>query len=246
MKIHCLQHVEYEGPACIHDWAATRGYRCSTTRLDLKEDFPLFDDFDLLVVLGGPMSVYRGDRWPWMIQERRMIRQAIDGGKVVLGICLGAQLIAAELGGSVATNGEKEIGWFDVELTTEAEQSLLGGLLPDKLTVFHWHGDRYEPPPGAVRLAHSEACNDQAFQYGDRVLGLQFHLEATPAWVDTLAQRDQEQLVDAAYIQTRQQMLSPVENFARANEFMKQILDRLVDVAIGTTHDRGQENRSWI
>ena len=116
-------------------------------------------------------------------------------------------------------------------------------------TTYHPYSkasDRYEPPPGAVRLAYSEACNEQAFQYGDRVLGLQFHLEATPAWVDTLARRDQDQLLDAAYIQTRQQMLSPVENFARANEFMNQILDRLVDAAIGTTHDRGQGNRSWI
>lgn len=246
MKIHCLQHVEYEGPACIPDWAAARGYRFSTMRLDLQEDFPVLDDFDLLVVLGGPMSVYRADRWPWMRQERRLIRQAINGGKVVLGICLGAQLIAAEMGGSVEASGEKEIGWFDVELTNEAGQSLLGGLLPDKLTAFHWHGDRYQLPPGAVGLAYSEACDEQAFQYGDRVLGLQFHLEATPAWVDTLARRDQDQLVTAPYIQTRQQMLSPVENFARANEFMNRILDRLVDVAIGTTHDRGREYRSWI
>lgn len=245
MKIHCLQHVEYEGPACIPEWAASHGYHCSTTRLDLKEDLPVPDDFDLLIILGGPMSVYLEDRWPWMLQERRMIRQAIDSGKVVLGICLGAQLIAAELGGSVEANGEKEIGWFDIELTTEAEQSLLGGLLPNKLTAFHWHGDRYDPPSGAVRLAYSDACNEQAFQYGDRVLGLQFHLEATPGWVDTLARRDEDQLVDAAYIQTRQQMLSPVEKFARANELMKKILDRLVDVAIGTTHDRGQENRLW-
>lgn len=246
MKIRCLQHVEYEGPACIPDWAAARGYRCSTTRLDLREDLPVLDDFDLLVVLGGPMSVYREDRWPWMRQERRLIRQAIDGGKVVLGICLGAQMIAAELGGFVEASGEQEIGWFDIVLTSEAGQSLLGGLLPGKPIVFHWHGDRYQRPPGAVRLAYSEACDEQAFQYGDRVLGLQFHLEATPAWVDRLARRDQDQLVAATYIQTRQEMLSPVENFARANEFMKRILDRLVDVAIGTTHDRGVESRSWI
>ena len=246
MKIHCLQHVEYEGPACIPDWAAARGYRYSTTRLDLKEDFPVLDDFDLLVVLGGPMSIYRADRWPWMRQERRLIRQAINGGKGVLGICLGAQLIAAELGGFVEANEEKEIGWFDIELTTAAGQSVLGGLLPDRLTAFHWHGDRYQLPPGAVSLAYSEACDEQAFQYGDHVLGLQFHLEATPAWVDTLARRDQDQLVAATYIQTRQQMLSPLENFARANEFMNQILDRLVDVAIGTTHDRSAESRSWF
>jgi GMP synthase (glutamine-hydrolysing) len=245
MKIHCLQHVAYEGPACIPEWAAANGHSWVTTRLDLKEDFPTLGEFDILVVLGGPMSVYREDRWPWMSEERRLIRRAIDGGKVVLGICLGAQLIAAELGGSVEANDETEIGWFDITLTAAADQSIIGGVLPEKLAAFHWHGDRYDPPPGAVRLAYSEACNEQAFQYGDRVLGLQFHLEATPGWVDTLARRDHEQLVEAPYIQSRQQMLLPVENFARANEFMQHILDCLVDVAIGTTHDPEQEYRAW-
>ena len=129
MKIHCLQHVAYEGPACIPEWAAANGYSCVTTRLDLKEAFPKLGEFDILIVLGGPMSVYREDRWPWMSGERRLIRRAIDGGKVVLGICLGAQLIAAELGGSVEANDETEIGWFDITLTADADHSIIGGVL---------------------------------------------------------------------------------------------------------------------
>jgi len=245
MKIHSLQHVDYEGPACIPAWAMARGYDFATTRLDLDERFPALEDFDLLVVLGGPMSVYRDDKWPWLNRERSMIKRAIDARKVVLGICLGAQLIAAELGGDVIANHTREIGWFDIEMTGNADQSLIADILPDRLRAFHWHGDRYIRPPGAVRLAFSNACEEQAFQYGDHVLGLQFHLEVTPGWVEMLATRDADQLVAGDSIQSREQMLSPVEDFARANDFMMQILDRLVDVAVGTTHEADPEYQSW-
>jgi GMP synthase (glutamine-hydrolysing) len=246
MKIHCLQHASYEGPACIPAWVQERGYLFSTTRLDLGEQFPMLDDFELLIVLGGPMSVYRENPWPWMAAEKQFIRKAIHAGKVVLGICLGAQLIAAELGGKVRPSGEKEIGWFDVTLTEAADQSLIRSILPQSFSAFHWHGDHYELPAGAVRLASSVACSEQGFQYGDRVLALQFHLEATPEWACGLADRDGKQLLAAPFIQTKQQMLSSTRNYSIANEWFRKILDRLVDKAIGEKQWSTEDKLKWM
>lgn len=245
MNIHCFQHVGYEGPACIPVWAAERGYDFTVTRTDLDSSLPALDDVDLLIVLGGPMSVYRTDRWPWIETEKAYVRDCIAAGKPVLGICLGAQLIAAAIGEIVEPNAQKEIGWFDVELRPAANKSLIAGILPRRFLVFQWHGDRYRLPAGAVSLASSEGCDEQAFQYRDNVVGLQFHLEATPEWVTSLADRDADQLVAGLYIQTREQMLQATLPFASNNAMICQILDRMADRAVGQiSDDRHRESVS--
>ena len=233
MKIHCFQHVGYEGPACIPVWAAERGYHFTVTRTDTDVTLPALDDVDLLVVLGGPMSVYRTSEWPWIDAEKAYVRDCIAAGKPVLGLCLGAQIIAAAMDAKVEPNPEKEIGWFDVQLQPAARESLLREILPSQFSAFHWHGDRYYCPAGAVSLASSEGCAEQAFQLGDKVVGLQFHLEATPEWVRSLADRDADQLVAGRFIQSRELMLQTSWPFAKNNQMICVLLDRLAALAIG-------------
>jgi GMP synthase-like glutamine amidotransferase len=184
MSIHYLQHVPFEGLGAIEDWCEIRGHSITVTRL-FSEPLPPRFDGDLLVVLGGPMNVYEEGRHPWLAAEKRFLRGAIADGARVLGICLGAQLLSAVLGGSVSPNPEKEIGWYPIELTAEAGTVPGFDRLPRRFTALHWHGDTFSIPEGAVRLAGSTACANQAFAWdGGRVLGLQFHLEET---VDSLA-----------------------------------------------------------
>ncbi len=186
MKIHYFQHVPFEGLGCIEQWATAGGHDLSVTRFHLDEAVPALDEIDWLIVMGGPMNIYEEAEYPWLAREKQFIGQAIQSGKVVLGICLGAQLIADVLGGRVTSNAHKEIGWFPIELTAEATASPLFDFLPPGLAAFHWHGDTFALPQGAVRIARSEACENQAFLHGKSVVGLQFHLEFTSRSLATI------------------------------------------------------------
>ena len=230
MHIHCLQHVPFEGPAAIAVWAANAGHSFSATPLYEQADLPRQDDFDWLVVMGGPMGVYDESAFPWLATEKVFLREAIAAGKTVIGVCLGAQLLADALGGRVYRGREKEIGWFSIELTETARASHLFGFLPSRFEVFHWHGDTFEIPQGAVRLARSEGCDNQAFLYEERVLGLQFHLESTPQSVGAIVANCADELVGGPYIQSAEQMLDGGSDyFQRNNQALFGILKRLSD-----------------
>lgn len=178
MRIHTFQHVPFEGLGMIAAWAAERGHTVQKTIFyESNHRMPALEDYDALIVMGGSMGVYDEAEYPWLVAEKWHIRTAIDAGKPVLGICLGAQLIAAALGAKVAPHTHKEIGWFPVAITDEAAGHPILSGLNSAMTVFHWHGDRFEIPEGALHLMCSEACDNQAFLYRNNVLGLQFHLE---------------------------------------------------------------------
>lgn len=228
MQIQCLKHVPFEGPAEIASWADARGHRIGVTPLYEGGAPPAPDAFDWLLVMGGPMGVADESEYPWLAAEKRFIRSSIDAGKTVIGICLGAQLIAEVLGARVYRNPEKEIGWMPVELTNAAAQSRCFGSLPASLEVFHWHGDTFELPSGAVQLARSGACEQQAFVLDERVLGLQFHLESTPGSVSDIVAACVDELVDAPHIQSAETMLArPAEDYAEVHAALWSILDRL-------------------
>jgi len=196
-RLHVIQHVPAEGPAEFGALAQAAGYLLSCTKVyegavashatkaDGDWPYPAPDAFDLLLVLGGPMSVY--DDPPWIQAELACIRQAIDAGKVVVGICFGAQAISAALGARVYSSGIQEIGWWPVEresLPTSGLASNLGALFPEQFTVFHWHGDTFDLPAGAVRLLSSASCRNQAYIWTGvdskaTVLALQCHLETS-------------------------------------------------------------------
>lgn len=178
MRIHWLQHADHEDPGTLLPWLQSRGLQARGSCLHAGEALPALEDFDTLIVMGGPMNIYEHDRHPWLVAEKQLIRRALDGGKRLLGICLGAQLIADQLGGPVSRNREPEMGWWPVRLTDTGLRSPLLADCPAEFTVFHWHGDTFALPPGAEWLAHSQACAQQAFSFDSgRILGLQFHPE---------------------------------------------------------------------
>ncbi len=186
MRIHWLQHVPFEDLGCIAPILIGQGHSLSATPWYVDTPaVPAPDAFDALIVMGGPMGVADEAQYPWLSGEKRLIRAALDAGKPVLGICLGAQLIAHVLGAPVTRNPEPEIGWFDVERTDAGRGHPLLAGIPERMRVFHWHGDTFDLPDGAVHLASTPVCAHQAFSLGPRVLALQFHLEATAGDLET-------------------------------------------------------------
>jgi GMP synthase-like glutamine amidotransferase len=196
---HCFQHVPFEGLGSIGPWLYTNGYTVTTTRFFAGEPLPRLDDVDLLIVMGGPMSVNDERDLSWLVDEKRFVREAVGAGKPVLGICLGAQLIASAMGARVYPNRVKEIGWLSVFGVPSDSPSVFR--FPPVADVFHWHGETFDLPPGAVRLARSEHCENQAFQLGRRTLGLQFHLETTRDSACALVEHCRSELVPSATVQ---------------------------------------------
>lgn len=227
-RIHYLQHVPFEGLGSIEAWLTDNGHSLSSTHLYEQAHLPDIATFDMLIVMGGPMGIYDYHDQPWLKQEKQFIRASIDAGKPVLGICLGAQLIADVLGGNVTRNPEKEIGWFPIEVTADGRGTAIGELLAGTDDVFHWHGDTFAIPPGAIHLARSAACEHQAFLYDERVLGLQFHLEITPAGAAALCSECAHELVPARYVQTANEILAPTGYFQHINQLMQAILAQLL------------------
>jgi len=220
MRIHYLQHVPFEDLASIKAWAKDRGHDLSQTLLFRDDPFPDTQDFDWLIIMGGPMNIYEHEKYPWLIREKEFIRRAIAEGKIVLGICLGAQLMADVLGGRVQRNKHREIGWHQVQLTPEAKASPVFQVLPENFMAFHWHGDTFENPPGAVRMAKSLACKNQAFQLG-KAVGLQFHLESSRDSIDHLLQNCAEELTEGQYVQRPKELLAHLDRFLEIQASMR-------------------------
>ena len=226
MRVHYLQHVPFEGLGSIGPWLEAAGHKVTSTRLYEGVRLPEPDDFDLLIILGGPMSVNDVERFPWLRAEKLFIRRVVELKKRVLGICLGAQLIAASLGKAVYPNRYREIGWFPVHSIAGEGPTLFH--FPSRLEVLHWHGETFDLPEGAQLLASSEACRNQAFQLSDRVIGLQFHLESTPEWLSSLIDHCADDLTPARYVQTKATLLSEdPQKFRTINDEMAKILSTL-------------------
>ena len=228
MRIQVFQQAAFEGPGAVADWARKRGYEFEVFHL-FEGHFPEKGGSpDCLVVLGGPMSTSDVSACPWLIPEKRLIQLATQSGTAMVGICLGAQLIAEVLGACVSKNERPEIGWFPVQRTTRRRDPLLGTALPEAFGAFHWHGDTFSIPDGARRIARSSACENQGFVYADRVLALQFHLEVTLASaMDLIAHSDTDDVAGGAYVQSPWAMVSDPRRFEKANELLFKVLDRM-------------------
>jgi GMP synthase-like glutamine amidotransferase len=189
MSVLIIKHVEIEGPGLMKDCLKEESIPHQVINLASGIKLPKLDDFSAIVILGGPMNVYEEDRYPFLREEDLFIKEAIQRGKVVLGICLGAQLIAKALGAKVTQAPVKEIGWYDVSLTRAGSQDPLFSRLPKTFPVFQWHEDTFELPSAGQLVATSNAIPHQAFRYGENAYGLQFHLEVTKEmiheWVRT-------------------------------------------------------------
>lgn len=230
MRIHYLQHVPFEGLAYIGKWAESNGHLVTGTALYQGNLPPDPAGFDCLVVMGGPMGVDDISQYAWLTLEKHFIEQTIHAGKQVLGICLGAQLIAQVLGARVFKNKEKEIGWYPVTATEAAGRSPMGRVFPGTFQALHWHGDTFDMPTGAVHLAQSQACRHQAFSYGDNTLGLQFHLESIRESIDLLIDNCGDELASGKYIQSEEMLRRQSERIGPSNGLMKAILERIADL----------------
>jgi GMP synthase-like glutamine amidotransferase len=226
MRVHCVQHVPFEGLGSMDGWLQARRYSITYSRMFAWDTLLEMDAFDLLIVMGGPMSVNDEQRFSWLGYEKRFIAQAINHDKYVLGICLGAQLIASALDATVRKNPQPEIGWFPVDTVPHQHGHLPGKDLPQSFDAFHWHGETFYLPAGETHLFRSAACQNQGFAYKTRVLGLQFHLETTPSSAQALIDHYRHDIVPSQYIQSEKEMLASSDRFDSANRKMAVILDQ--------------------
>jgi GMP synthase-like glutamine amidotransferase len=211
--------------AWLADHKAEKSYTCF-----FKDPvLPQLKGLDLIIIMGGPMSVNDESTLPWLRLEKQFIHEAVEQGISVLGICLGAQLIASALGARVYQNTQKEIGWFPIKATPGPISTFR---FPDTCTVFHWHGETFDLPSRAVRLAKSVACENQAFQIGQHVMGLQFHLETTPESARALLDNCWDELVPGPYIQTESELRKiPRSAYDEINKLMSRVLVYLTHIS---------------
>jgi GMP synthase-like glutamine amidotransferase len=212
--------------ANIEVWANEKGYPVRKTLLHEGEELPLLSSFEWLVIMGGPMGVHDEKQYPWLVQEKKFIRQSIATGKIVLGVCLGAQLIADAMGGKVTKNPHNEIGWHKVLMADEARHSPIFQALPHEFLAFQWHGDTFSIPTGARKLAYSEACQDQAFEIG-RAIGLQFHLESSKESIELLIENCGGDLTEGKYVQDAAKIRAGMDSLPNIKTILKQLLDRI-------------------
>lgn len=227
MRIHHLQHVPFEGLSSIETFFKGTDHQLSATKLYENHSLPSVDDIDWLIVMGGPMGVYDEDTYPWLAEEKLFIKAAINSGKIVLGICLGAQLIADVLGARVYQNKYQEIGWFNIRRSTGIDDTFLSAAIPEQAEVFHWHGDTFDIPEGALKIAESEACRNQGFIMNNRIVAFQFHLETTLESASALIENCSNELDGSQYVQTKNEMLSNAHRFTSINNLMFSVLETL-------------------
>lgn len=239
MKIHCLQHSSINTLGTIEEYARTKNHTLESTRFYNTEKAPTLDSFDLLIIMGGAIGIYDYAENPWLKAEKEFIKQTATAGKPILGICLGAQLLADILGAKVFENKHREMGWFPIKACSERAGKDVGSKsgpgpgshsgfltgLPDSFCAFHWHSRTFEIPEGAVRLFESEGCKNQAFLYGDRVLALQFHPEVNEERIRSLIERFEAEMGDGPYIRKKEIMFGQEEYLAESKKFLYSVLD---------------------
>ena len=225
MHMHSIHHVPFEGPAGIAQWAESRGVTRSETWQHRGDPLPDLDEIDFLVVTGGPMSVGDSTEYPWLVPELALIREAMRRETPVLGICLGAQLMAAAAGAQVLPMKGKEIGWYPVHMCPGATSLPWMRSLPSSFTALHWHGDQFDIPRGAVPLWSSRICPHQGFALGS-ALALQFHLEMDLEALATLtAHAGHELQTDDPGVQQHDELLGQAQRFDSNRALLFQLLD---------------------
>ncbi len=232
MKLHWFQHVPFEGLGSVAEWVVRNGHDLTCTRYYLGETAPGPESYDWLIVMGGPMNVDEHEAYPWLEGEKAAIRAALEAGKTVLGICLGAQLISRACGAEVKPSGTTELGWSPVTTTEAARQHPVLDLFPVSFPALHWHGDRFELPEGATLLGGSQACDHQGYALADRVVGLQFHLELRAGDLGELASQGifESEQGKGPFVDPAEKILAEsVEAAAVTGPLMNALLDRLAE-----------------
>jgi GMP synthase (glutamine-hydrolysing) len=223
LRVHYLMHVDFETPGIIEKWASDRGHILAGTLTSANKDIPDAADIDFLIVLGGPQSPLRMDDDPYLRDEINLISAMIRQNKPVIGFCLGSQLIAEALGARTRKSPCKEVGGFPVQLTEDGRKDPIFKDFPPEFDVIHWHYDMPGIPDGATLLARSPGCPHQAFRFGDRIYGFQFHMEPTRESIKPLLENGVDDLAPGEYTQTPEKILS--FDFETMNRRMIHVLD---------------------
>jgi GMP synthase-like glutamine amidotransferase len=229
MNVHYFQHVPYEGLGYIETWLEQNHHHISTTKFfETNFQLPEISDIDALIIMGGLMGVYDETQFPWLKQEKAFIKSCVQSGKKILGICLGAQLIADCLGAKVIPAKNKEIGWFPVFPTEECKQTAwFYELFKHHPVVFHWHGDQFKiPQNGSLNLLHSEANLNQAFYCNQHIIGLQFHLEVTQDTLKQMIDNGKDELIQSPFIQPEKAIIESDKSIKACNTLMSKILNK--------------------
>jgi GMP synthase-like glutamine amidotransferase len=233
MRVNVITHVPFEGPAAVGSWALSRGHELVEIA-GVTEEYPEPSAVDLVVVMGGPMDADDELASPWLAAEKRFIRAALADGASVIGVCLGAQILAEALGGSLKRNPEPEIGWYEVLLTEAGREQPLLAAWPDAFVTGHWHGDTFDLPSGVETCASSRACANQLFvAEGGRAVGIQFHLEwDEPGLSDLIAACDDELVVGGGFVDSAEALM---EGVAEHGETCRKLLHNLLDAVADNT-----------
>ena len=233
-KLLVCQHVAFEILGTLDPLLRGAGFRIRYVNFSREpEARPCLDGYHGVIVLGGPMNLDQIEDYPHLDTEIALIREAVDREIPTLGICLGAQLLATALGADVRHNPQKEIGWYDVSLTDEGRRDPLFSHFEETEKIFQWHGDTFEIPDGAVRLAGSPTCANQAFRYGENVYGFQFHLEVDEPLIErwlTVPIHVAELEALGGAIDPEQIRLETPANIARLEQLSDRTFGALIDV----------------
>ena len=231
MRVHFIEHVSWEKPAYAGQIVHKKQLDFQSTQLHKQQPLPKVDDFDMLVTMGGNMGSRDTERFPWIENEKALLRNTVDAGKPILGICLGAQLLAEVLGAEVHANPHKEIGWFPVEFDKNALPPMLESW-PEQATVLHWHQDTFTMPENAIPLGRSEACPHQGFMVDKRFVGLQFHMEFTPEHLTNMINASKDELLEGGpYVQTEEAIRKGLRHLYDNHQMLTSLMELLFETA---------------
>ena len=229
MRLEIIQHVSFESAGTISDWAIEKKHQVHTTRVYANEVLPDPQHFDALILMGGSMSVHDEMNFDWLKPEKELIRSAIHQNKKILGICLGAQLLAEALGGEVFSNPVKEIGFFPVQFKQDPWPFPVLTNEDKHIPCFHWHGESFSLPAGSGLLASSTACPQQSFISGYNFFGIQFHPEMTIGIVKALVSHESWELIPGEFIQDAESILANLGMLEKIKPFFWKTLDNFFD-----------------
>lgn len=229
MKIHILRHVPFIYYGHIKSWVEDWGAELVESRLFQGGALSKDVDSDLLIIMGGTMSIHDENEHPWLIEEKKLIEKYLESGHKILGICLGAQLLAHVMGAKVEKARHKEIGWYAVQKTAQAKNNSFLDLIPDEFHSFQWHGDGFEIPPGAEQIFTNENNPNQGFIYKDQVIGVQFHPEMDEASIESLIWRNKNELANNhSTIQSADQIRSGYSHQDQNRDIMHALIETLI------------------
>ena len=231
MKLAALCHVAFETPAMIAEWASERGHELKEYHLYRGDALPAGDAFDGLIIMGGPMSVHDSAEHPWLEAEKQCIHHAIKHKKHIVGVCLGAQLIAEAMGAHIQRMEHKEIGWHPIAFSDAIMGHPLIAKLNTAMEVFHWHGEAFTMPEGATPLASSQACAIQGFWHESAILALQCHLEMDETSIARICDACADELDETSpHIQTHSKITRNIKAIPAMRRALFHMLDYWAEV----------------